>query len=202
MKIKVCGITVPEDAVLAVKLGATHIGCVLVEDSPRRVQPEQAREIFRATPRIAHVAVFHSVPAEAVIAAARIAGTRQVQLHAYDELEARKCEEAGLKVCRVFDVPSGSNMLPHMMPAPSRQQPAMLDLAGGASGLTFPWEILGSEAPPYTFISGGVRPENVCALLTHNPYGIDISEGLELTPGRKDPDRLSLFFDTLERGLA
>ena len=199
MKIKICGVTQPEDSERAVRHGATHIGCVMVPDAPRRITPEQAKEVFAEAGKAIQVLVFRAELLEVILASTEVAGTKHVQLHQYDEADAQKLEEAGLTVYRVFEVPSGSNMLPLMAPTPSLEQPAMLDVAGGTSDVTFPWEILGSEAPPSTFISGGVRPENVCALLTHHPYGIDISTGLEITSGIKDPDRMTMFFDTIAR---
>lgn len=201
MKIKICGITRPSDAELAVRLGATHVGCVMVADSPRRVAPRQAAEVFAAARKAARsttcVLVFRSEDPSIVSRAAQDAGASWVQVHQFEEADARSLVSRGLTVCRVHDIPTGTNMLPPISPTPTEKQPAMLDVTGGTAGLTFPWEILGNEAPHFTFISGGVRPQNVCALLTHKPYGIDISSGVEREPGIKDPDRLVMLFDAL-----
>jgi len=205
LNIKICGITRPADAELAVSLGATHVGCVMVPDSPRKTSVSQAKEAFAAARNVRRnttcVLVFRSEDPALVVGTAREAGTKSVQLHQYREADAKTLESEGLSVCRVYDIPTGSNMLPPLNPPPTRKHPAMFDVTGGTAGLTFPWEILGSEAPEYTFVSGGVRPENVCALLTHHPYGIDVGSGVERDAGTKDPDRLVLLFDTLERAL-
>lgn len=202
MKIKICGLTRPEDAELVTKMGATHVGCVMVHDSPRCVNADEAKEVFKASgSKTIHVLVFRASAPSTVREMAKAAGTKHVQLHHFNESEAEELEEGGFTVYRVFEVPSGSNVLPPMLPEPARKRPGVLDVAGGTTGITFPWEILGNQAPKATFISGGVRPENVCALLTHKPFGIDISSGLEIEHGVKDPDRIQLLFDTLEAGI-
>jgi phosphoribosylanthranilate isomerase len=201
-RVKICGVTRPEDAEIAVRFGATDIGCVLVADSGRRVDPELAREIFAAAGEgTGHVLVFRQAPANVVQEMAEAVGVRDVQLFHYAESEAVQLESLGFRVYRVHEVPTGCNALPPLRPEPSPERPAVLDVAPGVSNITFPWEILGPEAPPGTFISGNVRPENVCALLTHHPYGIDLCSGVEMDVGRKDPDRLELLFDTLGAAL-
>ena len=200
--VKICGLTNPDDAALVTRYGPTHVGCLMVQDSPRGIEPSQAKEVFAAAGRgITPVLVFKSEKPEAVKAISKEVGTKHVQLHAYAEVDAEALESAGLIVYRVFDVPAGSNMLPPIIPQPTAKRPALLDVSGGTTGITFPWEILGSDAPLGTFISGGVRPENVSALLTHRPWGIAVSAGIEIKPGLKDKDRVQLLFETLEAGL-
>ncbi len=198
IEIKICGLTRPADAALAVELGATQVGCVMSADSPRAVTPAQAKEIFLAAGRkVRHVLVFRAAARDVITESARIAGTKHVQLAAFLEIDASTLEKAGLSVCRVHEVPTGANMLPPLLPEPTEKSPAILMAAAAGTGLTFPWEILAAEAPHATLIGGGVRPENVCALLTHHPYGLDITSGIEIEPGIKDPDRMALLFETL-----
>jgi phosphoribosylanthranilate isomerase len=77
--------------------------------------------------------------------------------------------------------------------------PALLDVGGGGSGRSFDWDLLGTEAPPFTFVAGGIRPENVEALLEHRPYGIDLASGVESEPGVKDEEKLRELFDRIGR---
>lgn len=200
-RLMIAGLTRPQDAALALELGATDLACELVPESPRCVTPERAREIFavadRSTGKILH---FRSANPDTVIAAAKAAGCKQVMLTACTETDAETCEAAGLTVLRVHEVATGTNMLPPMLPEPNKKQPGVLTVSTSVPDLTFPWEILGNEAPLYTYIGGAVRPENVCALITHRPYGIIVNSGVEREPGIKDADRLALLFDTLENG--
>ena len=201
VKVKISGITRPEDAEMVVKAGTTHVGCVMVPEWPQRVSTSQAKEIFAAVPRrTIKVLVFRGEGAETVMEAAQAVGTTHVQLYGYQEPDALALEGKGFTVYRTHEVPTGTNLLPPMLPEPTAARPAVLDVTGGASGITFPWEILGHEAPGGIFVSGGVRPENVCALLTHQPYGIDLTEGVERTAGVKDKDRVDLLFEAMMKG--
>lgn len=200
-RILIAGLTRPQDAALALELGATDLGCEMIPESPRCVTPERAREIFQVAERnTGKMLLFRSAPAETVISAAKVAGVKTVMMSAGFESDAEACEAAGLTVYRVHEVPTGTNMLPPMLPEPSKKRPAVLTASATVQELTFPWEILGNEAVDYTFVGGAVRPENVCALLTHHPYGILVNSGVEREPGIKDPDRMALLFDTLENG--
>ncbi len=200
-RLLISGLTRPQDAALALELGATDLGCELIPESPRCVTPERAREIFqvaeRATGKFLH---FRSATPDSVIAATKTAGCKHVMLTACTEADAETCEGVGLSVFRVHEVATGTNMLPPMLPEPSKKQPAVLTVSTSVPDLTFPWEILGNDAPPFTFIGGAVRPENICALLTHRPFGIIVNSGIEREVGIKDADRMALLFDTLENG--
>ena len=200
--VKICGITRPEDARTAVALGARAVGCTTDPENPRCVTPAQAKEIYSAAGRgITKILCFRGGDFLSIAEAARKAGTRHVQLREFDENTAEQLEAKNLVVYRVHDVPTGTNLLPPMHPEPNPKRPAMLRVAEGNHTLTFPWELLGNEAPAGTFIGGAVRPENICALLTHHPYGVDIVSGVERSPGVKDEDRLVLLFDTMENGI-
>ncbi len=201
-RILIAGLTRLQDVALALELGATDIGCEMIPESSRCVTPERAKELFQvAGPSVGKFLLFRSSPAETVIAAATAAEVKNVMMSAGFEMESEACEAAGLTVFRIHEVPSGTNMLPPMFPEPSKKQPAVLTVTMTAHELTFPWELLGNEAPEQTFIGGAVRPENVCALLTHHPYGILVNSGVEREPGIKDPDRMALLFDAIENGL-
>jgi indole-3-glycerol phosphate synthase/phosphoribosylanthranilate isomerase len=200
--IKICGVTRPDDAALAAKLGATHLSCVMTAESPWFVPPAQAKDIAQAAgKKVRAILSSRNATVETVLEAVRQSGIKSVQLANYREPDAQAVEKAGCTVFRVHEVPTGANMLPPLTPEPSERSPAVLQVAAVGSGLTFPWEILGTDAPAATFIAGGVRPENVCALLTHHPYGIAINSGLESEPGIKDPDRMQLFFETIAEAL-
>ena len=202
IKIKICGIRRPQDAEMVVSKGVTHVGCVMIADSPRRVSVAEAQEIFAAAgPQTSCVLVFRAESASTIAETAAAVGTKHIQVSSATEEELALLEKEGFTVYRVHEVPTGTNLLPPLVPAPSPDHPAILTVLGGTAGITFPWEILGTEAPSGTFIGGGVRQENVCALLTHNPYGMNICPGLERRPGVMDADRLDLLFETLSEGI-
>jgi len=200
--VKICGLTRAEDACLAVQLGATHLGSVMVSSSPRCASPEQAVRVLEATGGNAHhVLIFKREELDRILEVAGRVGTTHVQLYDMSESDALALEKSGLSVYRVHDLEPGARELPPLRPEPSEERPAILDVGGGGSGTAFSWEILGGKAPHATFIAGGVCPENIAALVKHHPFGVDLSSGVETEPGIKDHRRLELFFENLEKSL-
>lgn len=203
MKIKICGVTRPEDAEMIGSLGATHVGCVLAPESARAVTPAQAKEIFQAAgKKVTGVLVFRGGDAATMISTAKSTGAGIVQLEEAALAMAHDLVDAGIPIMRRQEVTVGTNMLPPVLPPPTAKNMALLQCAQIGTGLTFPWELLGQEAPAFTWIGGGVSPENVCALLTHDAFGMNACSSLEFRPGVMDPDRIQLLFETLEKGLA
>ncbi len=200
--VKICGLTRPEDGRLAVELGATHLGCIMVPSSPRCATVEQARRVFEtADDNVKKVLIFKDETMDVIFDVAREVGTNHVQLYGMTETEALNLEASAFTVYRVHEVDFAVQDLPPFIPEPTSARPAVIDVKGGGAGKPFSWDILGSSAPEATFIAGGVRPENLTDLLKHRPYGIDLSSGVESRPGIKDHDRLRLFFNTLESPL-
>ena len=200
--VKICGVTRAEDARAAVQWGATHIGCVAVEGSPRCVRLDVAKEVFDATERSTiRVLVFKNETPEKILSTTVAASTKYVQVYGLAEDGALWLEKEGLTVFRVYGVDPNARSLPVLSPKPSVKRPAVLDVGGGGSGQRFSWGILGESAPHATFIAGGVCPENISELMRHRPYGVDLSSGVEASPGIKDPHRLELLFENLERSL-
>ena len=196
--VKICGLTRPDDARLAVRLGATHVGCVMAPETPRCVSMEQARSVFQAAgDRVRRVLVFRQQDASMILEMARGVRTTDVQLHEMPEEDALLLEREGLTVYRVQRVDSEIETLPVLTPEPTPERPLLLDVGGGGSGTTFGWEILGDQAPQGVFIAGGIRPDNVAALLSHHPYGVDLSSGVESSPGVKDEARMTAFFEAV-----
>lgn len=199
--VMVSGLTRAEDAALAVELGARCVACTAGPEVPRSVGAAEAREIFRAAGRgIAKVLSFRAGDAREIAEFAKKAGTRHVQLDQFPEEAAVELEGQGFVVYRVHRIPFGSNVPIAIQPEPSPKRPVIIRSAEGKDDVTFPWELLGNQAPPGAFIGGNVRPENVCALLTHNPYGLDVCRGVEQAPGVKDRDRLAMLFETVRLG--
>ena len=197
--VKICGLTRPEDARLAVRLGATHLGCVMVPESPRCASVEQAHRVFQAAGYgVRRVLVFRRQDVSTVLAMAREVRTTDVQLHDTPEEDALLLEKEGLTVYRARRVDTRAERLPVLTPEPTPERPVLLDVGVGGSGRNFRWEILGGRAPRGVFIAGGIRPDNVADLLSHHPYGVDLSSGVESSPGVKDEARMTAFFAAVE----
>jgi len=193
--IKICGLMRPEDARLAVTLGATHIGVVRSPDSPRSTSPERARRVFAAGEAKARtVLVCRGVPIEQVVLDAKAARAETVQLYDASEEDVERIADEGFQVFRVYRMDENETSLPELLPAPSERRPALLDVGGGGTGRRFDWSLLGSTSPDATFIAGGIRPDNVRELLDRRPYGIDLASGVENAPGVKDPAKLEALF--------
>ncbi len=198
--VKICGLKRAEDAELAVTLGADLVGAVRTKSSPRCVSLPEAREIFSTIGSNAgRVLVFRDIPLGDALEDAHAAGADWVQLYDASDGDVRRARDEGFRVLRVYTMTEVARKLPEFEPAPRAETPSLLDVGGGGSGRRFDWGLLGTEAPPFTFIAGGIRPENVEDLLEHRPYGIDLSSGVEKEPGVKDGDKLRDLFDRIGR---
>lgn len=194
-RVKICGVTRVRDARLAVRLGATMIGCVMARDSKRRATPAKVAAIVRAVGReVPVVLVYRRAEEDEVLAACKGTGARTVQIHDAGEEECARLERRGLRVIRVRPVQPGARRLPRIIPAPRANRVYLLDTAGGGTGIRFDWRMLGRNAPAHVLIAGGVNPDNVGQLMKLKPYGIDLSSGVEASPGVKDAAKLRALF--------
>ena len=192
--VKVCGLRRIEDAELCVQLGAKYLGLVMAKDSPRCASVQAARQIACLADGTARVVlVFRGNSVDEILRLCEQTSVRRVQIHGTNPQACMQLGFCGLTVHPVYQVDANASRLPEMPPA-SEEQPAMLDAGCGGSGQRFAWDLLGDQAPPGTFVAGGVTPDNVRRLLTHQPFGIDISSGVETAPGIKDPEKLQRLF--------
>ena len=198
-RVKVCGITRPEDAELAVELGAWAIGFILWPGSSRAADPAVAAGISAALRRrVEPVGVFVNATLDEVAHAADAIGFTHVQLHG-DEGPSF-CAEAGrrtgAKVIKAIRVADASDFIDleryhtdfHLLDTAAR------GLRGG-SGRTWDWG-LASQRPRRApaILSGGLTAENVAeGIAAVDPYAVDVASGVEGAPGVKDPDRLAAF---------
>ena len=203
VKVKVCGITRVDDALLASDLGASAIGFVFWPRSPRYLAPAEARGIAARLPGdVAPVGVFVDPSAEEVRQVVEEAGLAAVQLHG-DEPPAF-CRELPYRVIKAVGVDgvAGTRAAVAAVPADAT---VLLDARDperrGGTGRTVDWEIAAAVAAGRrVFLAGGLGASNVrAAIRTVRPYGLDVSSGVESAPGRKDPARLRAFFDEVAR---
>ncbi|MFQ5877615.1 MAG: phosphoribosylanthranilate isomerase [Acidobacteriota bacterium] len=195
VRVKVCGITRLEDALLAVELGADAIGFNFVEGSPRRVSPERAREIGAALPPfVTRVGVFADARPPSMEAVAELAGIQWLQLHGDESPE----------LCAGLTRPwyKALRVTPEFHPGDvSRYGSATVLLDAfvpgrrGGTGRTFDWG-LARRASAYArvIVAGGLDPDNVAeAIAAARPFAVDVSSGVESASGCKDRARLEAF---------
>ena len=201
-RVKVCGITRRDDALLAADLGASAVGFVFWPPSPRYVEPAAAAAIARELPAdVAPIGVFVDAPVDDVRRIAAEVGLAAVQLHG-DE-PPTLCDELPYRVLKAVAV-AGAATHAAADQVPSRVT-VLLDardpVRKGGTGRTVDWRVAAEVAVRRRiFLAGGLRPENVGeALRTVRPYGIDVSSGVEAEPGRKDAGRLRDFFEEVAR---
>jgi phosphoribosylanthranilate isomerase len=194
---KVCGITNPGDARVAVDAGADAIGLIFAE-SPRKVSLEEARKVSIALPEnILKVGVFVDAEPGEVLQIAREVGLDLAQLHGDETPETvAAIRNAGLPVMKAFRVRNTE-----ALGALERYEADlfMLDAwsarARGGTGETFDWGLAKSvKGRGNIVVSGGLTPENVReAVEFFEPYGVDASSSLEERPGKKSGERVRRF---------
>lgn len=192
MEVKICGLTRREDAELAVSLGATRLGWVVVPETPRAVTAAEARDLtsgLDATP----VLVTRDTTVAQVLGFVEESGITTVQLHRFREEVAAPLEDAGLRVIRGYDA-TESDAVEAAVAIADRGLEALLDVGGGGSGRRFDWTQLAGRALSRIWVAGGITPDNIHDLLHHRPHGVDVSSGVESAPGIKDHALMTRLF--------
>lgn len=192
MFVKICGITSEDDALLAVALGADAVGFMFAP-SPRQIAPQVAADIVkRLPPEIVTVGVFRDEAPRRVVEVVQRAGLRAAQLHGHESAEQARWvrQRVGLTI-RAFA--AGDPAIEHA--GEHGADVVLLDGPSPGSGRVFDWA-LAVLAPPgqRLMIAGGLNPANVASAIAQTrPWGVDVSTGVERSPGRKDPIKLRAF---------
>ena len=197
VRVKICGITNGADALATVDAGADALGFMFYEPSPRNVPSAVATEIIRQLPPfVARVGVFVDATADTVRKAVAECGLDTLQFHG-DETPEFCRTFAPLKVYKAFRVQNLESLesLPRY-----RTDAWLLDSFApekpGGTGATFNWDLArqaGKLGRPI-ILAGGLTPENVAEAVCHvQPYGVDVSSGVESTPGKKDRVKVQRF---------
>lgn len=189
MFIKICGLSEPETLAAAVDAGADAVGFVFAPGSPRTVTAEVARELVAQVPdTVETVGVFRGQPLDEVIATARAAGVRTVQLHGGEpvaDLDRLRTEKFG--TIRALSVDEYL-VLTKEDPEGLKRHRLLLDAPIPGAGIPFdPAPIL--SHPPFVgwILAGGLTPSNVAELIGQvHPTGVDVSSGVESSRGVKD----------------
>ena len=194
--VKICGITSPHDALLAVSAGASAIGLVFWPSSPRAVDVPRAREIVAAVPAfVSVVGVFVNQIDDARRIAAEL-GLSAVQFHGDETPD--ECRGCGVRVIK--SVPVRDRSAVDAALALPDGVTVLLDahdpVRRGGTGTAIDWSVARDVARRrFTILSGGLTPDNVGdAVAAVQPWAIDVSSGVEQAPGRKDPAKLLALF--------
>jgi phosphoribosylanthranilate isomerase len=200
--VKICGITRLEDAQAAVDAGANALGFIFWPKSPRVVDAERARAIVATLPQhVTAIGVFVDQPADEVNEIARRAGLGGVQLHGSERADyVRAMARPVIKAVAVTgaDVPDVD-----VWPA---SVTVLLDVHDpvkkGGTGRTIDWTAAAAIARRRNIVlAGGLTPENVSGAIAQVlPYGIDVSSGVEVSPGIKDHGRIKALFEAMHGG--
>jgi len=206
VRVKICGLTRPEDAALAVSLGAWALGVIFAPESPRRVSHEQAVAVLEpASAGVERVGVFVNAGPDEIVETARVCGLTAVQLHG-DESPG-ECLEVGRRTgCLVIKAlrVAGPESLAGVVSFDTDF--ILLDTyqseRHGGTGEVFDWSLAAalptSVRGERLILSGGLNPDNIVeAVRVVAPLAVDVASGVESAPGIKDPEKMKLLFDTM-----
>lgn len=215
--VKICGNTSLDDARLAVEAGADAVGFVFAP-SPRRVTADQVAVITpQLPPSIEKVGVFVDADFAAIERAVELAGLTGVQLHSggegpIDERAARLRERFGpnLRILRVIHFGEDAARQLQAASADPFIDAVLVDSrtanAVGGTGVSFDWQaaratIFTDDSRLKLIAAGGLTPANVAqAIATLRPWGVDVASGVDLSPGRKDPQKVRAFVANARTG--
>ena len=195
-KIKMCGLSRPEDIAFANEVRPDYIGFVFAKKSSRYVTPEKAAELAAKLDKsIVPVGVFVDSDFDAIMNTVNLGAIRIAQLHGNEPEElVKRLQENGVPVIRAFQIKSEDDV---KKAETSCADHILLD-SGKGSGLTFDWSVLKNARRPY-FLAGGLEPENVSRAVNDlHPYAVDVSSGLE-TDGVKDRNKMIAFSDAVRQ---
>ncbi len=199
-RIKCCGMTRVEDALLAARLGADAIGLVFTARSARRVSIEQAAQIRRALPPfVSAVALFMDDDAALVREVIDAVQPDLLQFHG-QESDAW-CVQFGQRYLKAIAMGEGAAALPRLHDYPGAVA-LLLDGHGlgevGGSGRTFDWSQMPRDLTQPLILAGGLTADNVAqAIRTARPWAVDVASGIEISPGIKDAGKMEALIDAV-----
>ena len=200
-KVKICGTTSLNDALLAIESGADAVGFIFYKESPRNISEKDVKDIVvRLPPFIETVGVFVNETSDKVNRIAEQCRLTAVQLHG-DESPAfcRRIKRRVIKAVRVKDAESlkgmsGYDVSGYLLDAFNEE-------SRGGTGKIFDWNLaLRAKKQGPVIIAGGLNPFNVyTAIHRVKPYGVDVCSGVEKSPGIKDPEKVGEFIKAVRK---
>lgn len=206
IRVKICGITKPDQGRAIAQLGATALGFICVQTSPRYVTSEQIRAVVEQLQvSVDCIGVFADTACEEIYQIVTDAGLNAVQLHGQESPEF--CETLRqslpkieiLKALRIRTPECLKRVTAYVSCVDTILLDAYHPQVLGGTGKTLNWDTLRQFRPDIPwFLAGGLTPENVSDALTKlQPDGIDLSSGVERSPGDKDLDKVAHLFEQL-----
>jgi phosphoribosylanthranilate isomerase len=217
MRVKICGITTPSQGEAIANLGATDLGFICVPTSPRYVTPDQIRTVVQHLSRsrsgadalsIPYIGVFANTTIDEICQVFREGNLTAVQLHGHESPEfcqqLRASLPTGVEIIKAIRVKNAA-ALAQADTYTEVVDTLLLDAYHpgqlGGTGQPLDWAALQQFSPlcPW-FLAGGLTPDNILdALKQVNPTGIDLSSGVERSPGDKDLTKVARLFEQLQQ---
>lgn len=199
MLIKICGTTSEDDALLAVAMGANALGFIFAP-SPRQISPQRAADIVKRLPRedLLTVGVFRDDAPRRVVEVVHAAGLHAAQLHGRESPDdAAWVRERVQMVIKAF--PAGDSRVARA--GEYGADAILLDAPNPGSGELFDWALAGDVPEGQRLvIAGGLHASNVAAAIAKvKPWGVDVTSGVEASPGVKDPMKVRAFIEAAKR---
>lgn len=201
-RVKICGITCLEDALLAIDAGADALGFVFYAPSPRYVSPDVAAEIIRKLPPfVTTVALFVDAPVAEIQSVITLTQIDLLQFHGKET--ADYCEQfsrpyfKALRMSADLDVSATAAEY-------SSARAILLDAyrkgVPGGTGESFDWQRIPSDLSKPLILAGGLDESNIYRAITEvSPFAVDVSGGVERIKGRKSPEKINTFMSEVAR---
>ncbi len=203
-RVKICGITRPEDGLAAAQAGADAIGLVFYDRSPRNLAIAQAVSIVRALPPfVSTVALFVNPQAEWVAAVLQQVRPDVLQFHG--EESAQFCRSFGVPYLKALRVRPQVDLIQSAALYPDAQGvllDAWSDAAHGGTGAQFDWSLIPANVPQPLLLAGGLHPANVRQAIEQvRPWAVDVSSGVEISKGIKDAALIAAFMKEVKNAV-
>lgn len=201
MKIKICGVTHPDDAEYASRMGADYIGMIFSDCSKRKVPLLLAKSIADAAKKegAEPVGVFVDETAEQILSICEQTGIRVIQLHGTLSRQALYALPEAYSIIYAHAV-AENRSIDQEQGLPSRVVP-LYDNTKGGTGSPFDWSTFSPPKDRHWFLAGGLNPNNVAkAIALLKPHGVDVATGVEFSDRiRKDPPLVKAFIQAAKQ---
>lgn len=195
-QIKICGITRVEDAITVDQNGGTYAGFIFQEKSKRYLDLSKAKKICQSVP-LKYVGVFVDAPIKVVVQHAEQLNLFAIQLHGHESNDYIAELRLALPKTKIWKAIHVDNTIEfdrnpqidcYLLDTFSAQQ-------SGGTGISFDWDLLQNIRRDDLILAGGITPENIQLAISQNTYAVDLSSGVELSPGVKDANKIHSIFN-------
>ncbi len=208
MKLKVCGLTKPEQILELISMNVDYLGFIFYEKSPRFVLNSLSLEDIESLKHNGKVGVFVNETIENVVEISRKANLNYIQLHGDEDdiyiAELKRQLNPEIKIIKVFRMGNEAENVQFKIQSFETNIDYFLfdtdSKAFGGTGKTFDWRILNEvEIPKPYFLSGGISPENCKDIrnIKQQPFALDINSKFETEAGNKDLEKIKNFYEKL-----